>query len=200
MRAIIKVILHVSKSPDAGIKIPKLDLDTTSLVVFSDAGLAGNFDLSSQIGFVIALVDGNGKANLLDYSSRKCRRITHSSLAGEIMALTAGFDAAFAIRHDLERITNRTFPLQVMTDSKGLFDMVTKSSYSAERSLMIDLATIRESYGRREIDEIAHIQGENNPADAMTKIVNSNHLLDLMRGRMTVLPEQWVVRASSQEP
>lgn len=190
MREINRVILHVSKSPDAEIEMAKLDFDTTSLVVFTDVGLASNCDLCSQIVFVIAVVDKSSKANIKDYICHKCRRISHSFLAGKIIALTAGFDAGFPIRHDLKRITNRNFRLQVMGDSKGLVDMVTRNPYSAERRLNIDPAAIRESYRNREIDGIAHIMGANNPADSMTKVVISSNLLGLMRGQMTVSPEQ----------
>lgn len=55
--AINKVLLHISKSSDNGIEMPKLDLDNTSLVVFPADGLAGNCDLSRHIGFLITRVD-----------------------------------------------------------------------------------------------------------------------------------------------
>lgn len=88
----------------------------------------------------------------------------------------------------------------MMTDSRGLFDMVTRNSYSAERRLMIDMAAIRQAYQRWDIDGIAHVSGASNPADAMTKIVQSGSLLDLMGGRMTVQATQWVMRGSTRGP
>ena len=74
--------------------------------------------------------------------------------------------------------------------------MITRNSYSAERRLMIDMAAIRQAYRRRDIDSVAHVAGSDNPADAMTKIRQSKALMDLMDGRMTVHPTQWVVRGT----
>nr|AHF58602.1 polyprotein [Chondrus crispus] len=188
------VVKHVRKDKNLGIVHPHLDPESTEIIAFSDAALGNNRDLSSQIGYVIILRDRYGAANILEYSSKKCRRVTHSSLAGEIMGFSFAFDAAFIIKHDLEEITTRTFPLKMMTDSRALFDMVTRNSYSTERRLMIDMAAIRQSYQRREIDGIAHIPGPTNPADAMTKVGQNGVLANLMQGRLTMEPRQWVTR------
>lgn len=50
------------------------------------------------------LRDQHGIVNIVDYASRKCRRVTHSSLAGEIMAFSAASDAPFFIKYDFEKI------------------------------------------------------------------------------------------------
>lgn len=59
---------------------------------------------------------------------------------------------------------------------------------------MIDLAAIRQAYQRREIEGIAHVPGAENPADAMTKVVKSGRLMELMEGKSTAQASQWVVR------
>ena len=46
---------------------------------------------------------------------------------------------------------------------------MTKLNTTAEKRLMIDIIGLRKSYERREIDEIRWIDGNCNPADAMTK-------------------------------
>jgi hypothetical protein len=42
-----------------------LDINSLSLLVFTDASFANNKDLSSQIGFVIILTDRNQSTNIL---------------------------------------------------------------------------------------------------------------------------------------
>jgi hypothetical protein len=42
-----------------------LDISSLSLLVFTDASFANNKDLSSQIGFVIILIDRNQFVNIL---------------------------------------------------------------------------------------------------------------------------------------
>ena len=93
----------------------------------------------------------------------------------------------------MKKITRRYLPLYMLTDSRGLFDMITRNSYSAERRLMIDMAATRQAYRRREIDGVAHVAGADNPADAMAKNRQSKAVIDLMAGRMTVHPTHWVV-------
>jgi hypothetical protein len=42
-----------------------LDMSSLSLLVFTNASFANNKDLSSQIGFIIALTDRNQSVNIL---------------------------------------------------------------------------------------------------------------------------------------
>lgn len=61
--------------------------------------------------------------------------------------------------------------------------------------LMIDMAAIRQTYTRREIEGIAHIAGPMNPTDAMTKVGPNGVLNFLMKGRLTVEATQLVKRS-----
>jgi hypothetical protein len=45
----------------------KLDKESLRLIVFTDASFAGNQDLSSQIGYVLVLADGSGRANTIHW-------------------------------------------------------------------------------------------------------------------------------------
>ncbi|KAI9038566.1 uncharacterized protein KD926_010611 [Aspergillus affinis] len=74
-----------------------------------DVSFANNKDLSSQIGYVIVLADkGNASnttaanANIVHWSSIKCKRVTRSVLASELYAITYGLDIAFAIKLTLD--------------------------------------------------------------------------------------------------
>ena len=64
-----------------GLTMVKLDLKTLKLLVITDASFANNKDLSSQIGYVIVLADGKDNANVIQWSSTKCKRVTRSVLA-----------------------------------------------------------------------------------------------------------------------
>lgn len=140
------VIRYVLRTPDLGLVHPRLDTESSEIMVFTDATLANNSDSSSQIGFVIILRDKFGACNMLAYSSKKCRRVTHSSLTGELMAFTAGFDAAYVMKHDFEDMKRYRFPLKMMTDSRVLFDVVTRHSYCTERRMVIYRAAIHQSH------------------------------------------------------
>lgn len=162
-----------------GIRFVPVKLETAKLFVFVDGSFANNKDLSSQIGFLLVLANElkqgrecHIRGNILDWSSVKCHRITRSVLASELYAMVQGIDTALAVSTTLKIIT-RQFHLQdvptiICTDSFSLYECMVKLGTTKEKRLMIDVMAIRESYERRELSEIRWINGNDNPADAMT--------------------------------
>ena len=74
------------------------------MAVFVDAAFANNRDLSSQLGFIVTLMDNEGAANIIHYSSQKSKRITRSALAAELYAMMNGFDTAAALKVSLDQL------------------------------------------------------------------------------------------------
>jgi len=195
------------KHTDRGIRYIALDLTTTKLFVFVDGSFANNKDFSSQIGYLIILANevSTGteefkiKGNLVHYSSTKCKRVTRSVLASEIYGMVGGVDMAIAINTTIKMITDQLgFPgisIIVCTDSFSLYECLVKLGTTKEKRLMIDIMAIRQSYERRELQEIRWINGHDNPADAMTKS-NANKALErfLDTNRLQIRVEGWVKR------
>ncbi len=133
-----------------GLTFVPLDLSSLSLLVFMDASFANNRDLLLQIGFVIVLTDRNQDANILHWSSIKCKRVTRSVLASELYALAHGFDIAAAIKSTVQKILQlEQLPLVLCTDSKSLYDCLVKLGTTQEKRLMVDLMCLRQAYERR---------------------------------------------------
>jgi hypothetical protein len=165
---------------DRGLKYIPLDLHKAKIMVFADGSFANNADLSSQIGYLIAIVneETNGNTftmngNLVHWSSTKCKRVTRSVLASEIYGMVNGFDLGLAIATTIKLITEQLnvppMPLILCTDSYSLYDCLVKLGTTTEKRLMIDVMALRQSYERREITEVRWINGDDNPADALTK-------------------------------
>jgi hypothetical protein len=152
-----------------GLKFVKLDINTLQLLAFIDASFANNKDLSSQISYVLVLSDGSNKANIIHWSSIKCKRVTRSVLASELYRMTHGFDIGAAIKSTLDKVLQVSVPLVLCTDSKSLYDCLVRLGTTQEKRLMIDVMCLRQAYERRQITEVKWIDGETNPADAMTK-------------------------------
>ena len=111
------------------------------------------------------------------------------------MALADGFDVAYSMRHDIERMTGKKIPLSVFTDSLSLFDVITKATLTAERRLMIDVAGVKEAYKTRDIHTIGFIRTQYNPADALTKVRPCGALDEVIKsGRLTHPVAQWIKR------
>jgi hypothetical protein len=170
-----RCLQHQKSAP--GMRFVRLDEASLRLIAFTDSSFANNRDHSSQIGYVIVLVDKDDNANVIHWQSVKCRRVTRSVLASELYAMGLGFDIAATIRSTLNQLFPRRrqekgisgIPLSLCVDSKSLYDCLTKLGTTQEKRLMIDIMCLRQAYERREITEILWIQGEKNPADGMTK-------------------------------
>jgi hypothetical protein len=187
-----------------------LDLSTAKLYVFVDASFANNKDLSSQIGYVIVLGNeaaGKGEfqltGNIIHWSSTKCKRVTRAVLASELYAMAAGVDIAISISTTLAMIAHRlklsNIPTILCTDSFSLYECIVKLGTTKEKRLMIDIMAIRQSYERRELSEVRWVEGNSNPADAMTK-ANPNKALEQLidNNQLTVKIDGWIERPQQE--
>ena len=191
---------------DRGLTYIALDLATAKLYVFVDGSFANNKDLSSQIGYELILANETTQdeqfkitGNLIHWSSTKCKRVTRSVLASEIYGMTLGADMAIAIDSTIKQITGQLgltpIPIIVCTDSYSLYDLLVKLGTTKEKRLMIDVIALRQSYERRELQEVRWINGNDNPADALTKSSPNTALQRFIdTNRLTIRVEGWVKR------
>ena len=134
-----------------------------------DASFANNKDLFSQIGYVFVLADISNKANIIHWSSIKCKRVTRSVLASKLYSMAHGFDIGAAIKSTLDKALQINLPLILYTDSKSLYDCLVWLETMQEKCLIIDVMCLCQAYKWRQITEVKWIDGDTNPADAMTK-------------------------------
>ena len=106
-----------------------------------------------------------------------------------------GFDIGSTVKATIGKIFGTEISLIICTDSRSLYDCLTKLGTTQEKRLMIDISSIRETYELREIAEIVWIKSSSNPADSMTKS-NSNRALDEMiaSNQYKLEKEAWVER------
>jgi len=181
------------------LRFVKLKKESLQLLVFTDASFANNKDYSSQIGYVLVLADRHNNANILHWSSIKCKRVTRSVLASELYGMAHGFDMGVAVKTTIANMLQIDLPLIVCTDSKSLFDCLTKLGTTQEKRLMIDVMCLRQAYERRDITEVKWVEGDTNPADSMTKSRPSNALKLLIDTNKVQLKERdWVERIEGE--
>jgi hypothetical protein len=195
MKALNRRIQWQIENASRGIRFAKLDKNTLQILVFSDASFANNRDLSSQMGYIIVLADSTNTANIIHWSSTKCRRVTRSVLASELYGMAHGFDMGAAIKSTLDKILSASLPLVLCTDSKSLYDCLVRLGTTTEKRLMIDVMCLREAYEKREVAEVRWIKGSTNPADSMTKAKASGALSQLIdTNKINIQVEEWVER------
>jgi hypothetical protein len=166
-------------NPDVVLKYPKLDKDSLHLRVYADTSFASNRDDTSQLGFEIFLADKHDNCQPMVWPSYKSKRVTRSVLGAETMALANAFDAAYSLNHDMQGMLQMGVPITLYIDSLSLFDVITKSTMPRETRLAIDIEAMKGAYKRREVETIAFIRTNVNPADVLTKVVDPMALMSL---------------------
>ena len=81
-----------------GLTFIPLDLNSLSVIVFTDVSFANNRDLLSQINFIIVLTDRNQDINILYWSLIKCKQVTYSILTSKLYALAYSFNIGAVIK------------------------------------------------------------------------------------------------------
>lgn len=92
------------------------------------------------------------------FASYKCKIVVRSVLGGETNAMADGFEVAFLLMYDLERMIGRKIPFCVLTGSKSLFNVIVKSTTNTERRLIIDVLAVCKPYKGREVDDVGWIR------------------------------------------
>jgi hypothetical protein len=150
-KLINSTIYHVLKTPNVGIKFPKMDADSLYIACYGDASLSNNPDkVSSQIGGVPPSGTSAAMFKCFLGSAKKCPRVVSSILAGETIAAVTVFDLAFAIQHALEEATQRKLELFWFTDSYSLFQTIIRYQSVREERLLVDLSILRQGYRKKE--------------------------------------------------
>ncbi|CEJ95277.1 Putative Polyprotein [[Torrubiella] hemipterigena] len=200
------------ENKERGLRFVPLELEKAKLYVFVDGSFANNKDLSSQLGYVVMI--GTEKqtsenrceitGNIVTYSSTKSKRVTRSALASELYSMVQGADVGYALNSTLEIITKQLgipkIPMILCTDSFSLYECLVKLGTTKEKRLMIDIMALRQSYERREANEVRWIHGNDNPADAMTKASPNQALRNLIDTNKLILSmEGWVERKNKEE-
>lgn len=116
VETINKTVSLVTRFMQVVLAFPNPDPATLHFDAYSDESFATNEDDSSQLGFIILLFDGSGRACILSFSSRNSRRVVRSVLGPEGFDFSKIVDEAQLLIHDLQSILKRNILLRPLTD------------------------------------------------------------------------------------
>ena len=168
-----KVIRRL-KSDGIPLKFQHLGDGKLSLVVFSDASLGNLPDGGSQGGHLVFLVGETGKFSLINWNSKKLRRVVRSTLAGETLAMADGIDEAIFISTLYSELTSgkpdtNMLPLVCITDCKSLYEAVKSTKLVTEKRLRIEISGIKELIDSRQVKKFLWSESKKQLADCLTK-------------------------------
>ena len=197
VRKLNRLLRWVQKRP-AGIvyfKRKAKDLQWRIAAV-SDSAFRSLEDSSTGLalrGFVIMLVVRNyqnpgGECIVLDYGTKKHKRVNRSTFAAELNAAVDTVDIATIVQYTLEEIFNPTsskpevmqelydqgklhFPLELSVDARAVFDAIASPEFSmpSESTLCLHLHSIREATRAGRIFRLWWIDTRDMVADGLNK-------------------------------
>ena len=144
-------------------------------------------------GFVVLLVMYNaqnpgGECLVLDYGTKKHKRVNRSTFAAELNAAVDTIDIATIVQYTLEEIFNPEsskpevmqglyelgklhFPLELSIDARAVFDAIASAEFSmpSETTLCLHLHSIREALRNGRISRMWWIDTRDMVADGLNK-------------------------------
>ena len=167
---------------------PKLDLKNTIVRCYADASYGNLPDGGSQGGVYVELVDGRQSAPI-EWQSKRLYRTAKSTLAAETIAMVEGVDSAYLTSKLLSEIlysSDVKVPVEAITDCYSLLEAAHSTKSIDDRRLRIELAMLRESILKKEI-ELIWINTGNQLADCLTKSgSNPKMLVEHITGKRVV--------------
>ena len=145
-----KILRYAKENADVGLEYRCLgEKDNMTFIAFSDASFACRPELSSQCGYLLAMVDktvaegAEGHYNVLDWRSWKLARISRSTLAAESQAASEAADSLLFTSTFWNLIWKPWRPLtdvqtakmpakpHLIVDAKALYDLLGKPEVQA---------------------------------------------------------------------
>ena len=109
------------------------------------ATLASSSNGGSQDGYLIFIVGENRKCSLLNWQSKRIKRVVRSSLSAETLVFCDALDDAIFLQQMVsELLFNKTFiiPVDVYTDNRSLYNILNLTNAVLEKRLRVDIAII----------------------------------------------------------
>ena len=118
-------------------------------------------------------------------------------MTAEVIAFSDLFDVCLTLAEELKDVYGRKFPVQLFTDSRSLFDNISKGSRTSEKRMMIDIAAAREGFKNKLISDFGFVRTNHMLADGLTKSMSQVALQEVLcTAKYRAKVEQWIVRDS----
>ena len=125
--------------------ILKKNPENLRIAVYVDATLASSSNGGSRDGYLIFIVGENRKCSLLNWQSKRIKRVVRSSLSAETLVFCDALDDAIFLQQMVsELLFNKTFiiPIDVYTDNRSLYNILNLTNAVLEKRLRVDIAII----------------------------------------------------------
>ena len=129
------------------------------------------------------IVRGGDKSFPVTWSANRIRRVCHSSMAAEIMAMNEGLKDGQFVKEVIEELTGHRVGMELVTDNKNAFNIIQATTAPQDKRVRCEAAAVREAYLAKEVEEIKLVSGKTGQlADCLTKLgADSSGLLAVVQ-------------------
>ena len=152
-------------------------------ISYADAAHGNLANGASQEGYLFILVAENGKCILLNCQLKRIQRDVYRLLAAETLALSDNVDNGVYLTKVLSALLfNNTYCIliEVVTDSKSLYDILHSKKNVLEKCLRKDIALLKEFINNKSVTKIHYVPYQNQLANVLTKKEASKELLNAL--------------------
>lgn len=151
----LSLVLQYTFDSPGEVSNSKSDFQSIRVVGFLDAFIANNYDNSTQLGFILFIVDKYNRVVPVNFKSYKGQKSFQSVLACESIAFGDIFDREVSLENELNWIhPGYKTPTCLLIDSKSLFGVISKDLRTSIYRLMLDNVATKEAFTRDEISDI----------------------------------------------
>ena len=145
-----------------------------SLEGHSDAGYRSLPDKISSCGGQVVLVVNRkrGRCCVLEWKSKKIRRVVSSSTAAEAIALNDALDEIIYLKEVLIEVVGedaKDVPIELYTDCRNLQRSILSTTLAENPRLRTEIAKLQESLEKGEVERIHLVPGQDMIANCLTK-------------------------------
>ena len=216
-----KALRYAKENADVGLEFRYLGgREEVTFIAYSDASFASRADLTSQGGYLVAMVNKTvtegqeGHYNILDWRSWKLARVARSTLSAESQAASEAADALLFASTFWNLIWKPWLPLdqistarakhppRLVVDAKALYDLLIKeevqAANNADKRTAIEVLVTQDKLkccGALTM----WVSSELQYADGLTKNTAAQLLADRMRSHLTKLKSDESFTASKKK-
>ena len=166
------------------------DVSKAKILCFSDASFNNLRDGGSQCGVLIFIMGENGRTALVEWHSKRIKRIVKSTIGAECLAAVEAVEHGMLIGSILKESLKITYlPMLLFCDNKSLVEASHSTTSVSDKRLRVDIALLRELISNSELSEMKWIPTDKQianvlkkqgaPFDKLIKIVTSGAKFDL---------------------
>ena len=217
-----KVLRYAKENNDVGLEYRPLraSKDDITFIAFSDASFACRSDVSSQGGYLVAMVDktvakgAQGNYNVLDWRSWKLARVSRSTLAAESQAASEAADSLLFTTTFWKLIWRPWLPLDnpntpkmkeephLIVDAKALYDLLSIPEFQAnsgsDKRTTIEVLVTRDKLACSG-STTRWASSEQQYVDGLTKQSAAQLLADRFRSHMVKLKSDTTFKAAKKK-